>query len=654
MTRIAFLTTTTQSEEETACIWLYAYFLNQRDYHTTIFKHETSDINFHPIPTISYLTQTTTEMNELLYKHGIKIFYILTTQATHINYPTIVPICLHSPTLPTINSNLIHYTPSQVKQIPHTSTLVKKLQKAGGMDPEISKFVTGYCEDIEKFFILPCLKMVTTLAFSYKNLITIFKGTDNPTDVTLLNLNEQMLYDTKKASNSSSSSTSNVSNTDIALCKYRVKFLCNWDNDIYTNHWSRMHLKESKIQNCNNEEPDYWVIINKPLPNMKFIPSRTIVFIMEPNAGSEEGFQNWLSAVGLKKKDFLYYHDHEHFRNNTEWHLSLTGEELLFNSPLKVTDDIISTVVSSQYEMEGHKLRIDFTSYYQAHGQYPLMVYGKDNKHNLKNYQGSLPWTKKDKGILPYKYAFAGENSSTKNYITEKLIDCILGETLCFYWGCENVDDFHDERSYIRVDLKNPAEATTVIDNAIKNDEWGKRIDFIRKEKYKIIKHMNIFSRVEALLDISKMHIVSTSSPVIGLSNIHNSSDIPDVSTKKILETIQSNKYHKLTFMQVKEYMFHVKLWMQCFQANKPFIVITGEPKAFLLDYMTIALSAIKTMQDINILVIDPIRDSKEPDVTQHIKSYILWPDGAAKLLSYVKSYKDIVCVDEMIMGDYL
>ena len=43
----------------------------------------------------------------------------------------------------------------------------------------------------------------------------------------------------------------------------------------------------------------------------------------------------------------------------------------------------------------------------------------------------------------------AVENSSHKNYFTEKINDCILSHTIPIYWGCPNISDFYNIEGFI-------------------------------------------------------------------------------------------------------------------------------------------------------------------------------------------------------------
>src|SRR4029078_11730331 len=113
-------------------------------------------------------------------------------------------------------------------------------------------------------------------------------------------------------------------------------------------------------------------------------------------------------------------------------------------------------------------------------------LYGRDELP-FRSYRGPLPYYAKDAGLFPYKYTFAAENTQERSYFTEKLVDAVLSECLCFYWGCPNIADYIDPHPYICIDVENPAEAVERVLTAIHDDEWGKRIETIRREKVKIL-----------------------------------------------------------------------------------------------------------------------------------------------------------------------
>lgn len=320
------------------------------------------------------------------------------------------------------------------------------------------------------------------------------------------------------------------------MIKIKIKIICSWT----TTHeisklWSKMRPKNSGIELTEDKKADYYVIINKPYPGSYYEPEKTIVFVMEPDwetnpiwkytfpensellSDGKVLFQKEPAKDGKLKPcktwlvpELMYVLDHNHM-NNSEWHLSLTHSELVDNSSemmSKTKGKIISSVMSSLNIMEGHKLRLEFLK--ELESKTKCEIFGRDNKFNFKSYIGPLPPNKKDDGILPYKYTFITENCDKKNYYTEKLIDSILGETLCFYSGPSNISDFINPRAFFEIDLKDRDRSIKQIMDAINNDEWEKRIDFIREEKKKILNHYNFFNRIEGLIRISNLKVFTS------------------------------------------------------------------------------------------------------------------------------------------------
>lgn len=181
--------------------------------------------------------------------------------------------------------------------------------------------------------------------------------------------------------------------------------------------------------------------------------------------------------------------------NVLEWHLSIDRHTLLSKELApKTIGDRVSAVISGKRMSPGHHDRIHFVLFAQNFIKFD--VYGNNNSESIEwnNFLGS-PETK-NFALLPYKYSFACENNYLDFYVTEKLVDCILAETLCFYDGAPNVKSLIDEKAFIKIDVRNWTKSLRIIKHAIKNGEYEKRIKFIKREKYKIIKELSIFPRL--------------------------------------------------------------------------------------------------------------------------------------------------------------
>lgn len=330
----------------------------------------------------------------------------------------------------------------------------------------------------------------------------------------------------------------------------KIKLLSNFCSSLELSLlWNKMtknNLKWNKIQiSLNNDDIDYYIIINKPLPSDKYNKLRTIVFRMEPDSDVKELFSsstnNHWDDWYTDKDDFLFFCDLNRYRNNTEWHLGSTYNQL--QQPIFKTK-LLSSVVSSLYNMIGHKFRIDVLKYIENRDELPIDIYGRENLFKFKNYRGSLPSHNKDQGILPYKYTFISENCDRKNYFTEKLSDAILGECLCFYWGSSNITDFIDERVFVKLPLC-LSEAYNIIKTSIENSEYEKRLPFIKQEKLKILNYYNFFPRVEGLINISELYKVIYYNDEKELDSIKNDLKINDVRNYNLIKFNNEIKIEK-------------------------------------------------------------------------------------------------------------
>jgi len=276
--------------------------------------------------------------------------------------------------------------------------------------------------------------------------------------------------------------------------QFKVKLLCNWTDKLDV-LWSKMKPNNSRIILTDNN-PDYWVIINKPLITEQYEPEKTIIFQMEPYMYKHpEIWGEWASPDPDK---FLKIFTHKTDYNNIEWHLDYceSSPPIVKDTTL---DNRVSAILSDKYNDPGQIKRIDFIKFIER--IVPIDVFGS-NMFLYKSYKGELPYGNKNNGLMPYKYHFNAENNSIPNYFTEKIVDAILSECLCFYWGCPNIAEYIDPRAYIILDLDDISGSLKIIQNAIDNDEWSKRIDIIRAEKKKLMTEMNFFTRIEKIFTI--------------------------------------------------------------------------------------------------------------------------------------------------------
>ena len=319
----------------------------------------------------------------------------------------------------------------------------------------------------------------------------------------------------------------------------KIKLFCNWcsseqlckdwlhmcDNPI-NKSWKNLQITSTS----NNAEIDYYIIINKFTGSFEewdiSKADQTIIFQMEPwvyNKDSNWGIKTWGEWAIPDDSKFLSVRGRktENKHNNVVWKLELPLNEI--SKKVKKTKNYISSICSSKYFDEGHIARIDFLKYVEMQNEVNkflqkslerrqkctehkmnsiiIDIYNSDNNHGFKNYKGSVsPHIDKSKGMIEYKYYFMIENNYEKDFITEKLWEPILCESLCFYYGCPNVSDYINPLAYIELDINDFEKSYNIIKSAIENDLWSQRIDIIREEKKKILDKLAFFPVISNLL----------------------------------------------------------------------------------------------------------------------------------------------------------
>jgi GR25 family glycosyltransferase involved in LPS biosynthesis len=292
----------------------------------------------------------------------------------------------------------------------------------------------------------------------------------------------------------------------------KIKMLCNWTtSENLCKEWSNMCETEFKWKNYElvwtdvKEQIDYYIIINYPPKGAYYDPKRTIVFQMEPwvyDNNKKWGVKTWGEWSEPDPSFFLAVRGCKtECHTNAYWQLELTLNDLQNSKLFEKTNNIkISSIMSSKYFDEGHIIRIDFLKFLETKGNIMIDIYGQDNIHNFQNYRGQLEMKNKSNGIKSYKYYFMMENNFERNYITEKLWEPILCETLVFYYGCPNITDYIDSRAFILLDINDFEASYQIIKKAIEEDWWSQRIDIIRKEKRKILDELAFFPVINKII----------------------------------------------------------------------------------------------------------------------------------------------------------
>ena len=243
---------------------------------------------------------------------------------------------------------------------------------------------------------------------------------------------------------------------------------------------------------------DYLVVIdccyrhfdNKGKKIPYFDESKAIVFLAEPQH-LRDRYPKHIYDYRDYDKRFL----RQYFQNCMWGWLGYNITQLI-NWEFPKTKEF-STIISANCITEGHLKRLLFLRDYLS--KIDILDHFGDEREKIgcfttdtkfsKNYKGYIDC--KQKALTNYRYSFNSENGFENDYITEKLTDIILCEALPFYSGAPNIFKYFSEKAIINLNLDDPENALYIIKKSIRENEYAKRIDYIKQEKLKIINELN-------------------------------------------------------------------------------------------------------------------------------------------------------------------
>ncbi|MEO1045679.1 MAG: glycosyltransferase family 10 [Pseudomonadota bacterium] len=97
--------------------------------------------------------------------------------------------------------------------------------------------------------------------------------------------------------------------------------------------------------------------------------------------------------------------------------------------------------------------------------------------------------------LAPYRYSIAFENAVYDHYVTEKLTDCFVAETMPLYCGSQKVTDFFPAESMVIIDPDDP-DIWRIIEDVVNSDRYRKNRDAILEAKRITLDHYNMIARL--------------------------------------------------------------------------------------------------------------------------------------------------------------
>ena len=107
----------------------------------------------------------------------------------------------------------------------------------------------------------------------------------------------------------------------------------------------------------------------------------------------------------------------------------------------------------------------------------------------------------KSEALDRFRYPIAIENHRAPHWWTEKISDAFLGHTLPFYYGAPNLTDYFPRASFIPIDIFDVEGSAKIIETAINNDEYSKRLTAIRQARDLILRKYNLFATLAEIIE---------------------------------------------------------------------------------------------------------------------------------------------------------
>lgn len=221
-------------------------------------------------------------------------------------------------------------------------------------------------------------------------------------------------------------------------------------------------------------ETDALVVYNNPSEKIGLVcyPEKVIAFMMEPGIYHE---QPWMFK-GLDKYAKVY----SPLNNSANtiqshgysgWYFT-HNYRFLNELPVPEKTKLVSCIASDLKQLKGHRIRTGFLE--KLGKELPGIDFFGKGRHFIPD---------KLDGLLPYRFSIAIENTSEPFYFTEKISDCFLAYTVPIYYGCTNMAKYFPEKSFISIDVEQPAKAVEQIREILTNDDWSDRLDAVKEAR---------------------------------------------------------------------------------------------------------------------------------------------------------------------------
>ena len=247
-----------------------------------------------------------------------------------------------------------------------------------------------------------------------------------------------------------------------------------------------------------NEQHYDWLVVYDDFVgkiDLKCPPQNTLLVTLEPSSIKtyESAYIRQFGYVLTGQEDWALKHPGKiHSQPALFWYYGTTRsyDQIAQGIPQEKTL-VISTVTSSKCQSHTlHKKRNFFIKELQK--KLPQLDRFGRGIREIKDKADALD---------SYKYHIAIENHRCDHWWTEKLSGAFLGLTLPFYYGAPNASEYFPSESFIEIDINDPVKSSQIISNAIKNNEYKKRLKHIYKSRQLVLDKYNFYATISKIIE---------------------------------------------------------------------------------------------------------------------------------------------------------
>ncbi len=241
-------------------------------------------------------------------------------------------------------------------------------------------------------------------------------------------------------------------------------------------------------------ECDYWIVydgLQKP-ETVHCPPQNIFLFTAEPP--SVRAYHPRFTAQFAKVVTCHQSIKHPqviHTQQALPWHLLNKTYDDFAKEDAPAKTKSLSVISSDKAFTEGHRQRVDFVERLTRRLEGGIDHFGKGIRIPHK-------WD----GLAGYKYSVVIENSSVRDYWTEKIADAFLAESYPFYYGCPNIGDYFPAGSYTWIDIHNFDSALAVIESTMAQGRFEATTKERLQAKEMVLDQYNLFPAISSMTSL--------------------------------------------------------------------------------------------------------------------------------------------------------